>query len=180
MSSPDMVNGMGHSQASSCDGRDSFSPVSLVSPLKALQFASESHSHPDRAKVDYVLSGIAHSFASARKNKASAYDHPEIVDAYLRNEVTLGRVAGPFITSPFPELHISSFGIIPKAGQPGEWRLILYLSSPQGFSVNDGIDPEQFSLQYIKFDVGVENCTWILPYLSGYARRHSSSLLSRI
>ena len=30
--------------------------------------------------------------------------------------------------------------------------MILDLLSPHGRSVNDGIDPEQFSLQYIKFD----------------------------
>ena len=74
------------------------------------------------------------------------------MDAYLQNEVALGRVAGPFLSSPLPNLHVSSFGVIPKAGQPGKWRLNLDLSSPHGRSVNDGIDPEQFSLQYIKFD----------------------------
>jgi hypothetical protein len=120
------------------------------------QFACELQSHPDRSKVDYVLSGIAHGFdigfrpqfpvTSAQKNKASATAHPEIVDAYL------GWVAGPFLSSPLPNLHVSSFGMIPKAGQPGKWHLILDLSSPHGHSVNDGIDPEQFSLQYIKFD----------------------------
>ena len=137
-------------------------PVSLVSPLKLQQFTTELQCHPDRSKVDYVLSGIAHGFnigcspqvrlTAARKNKASAYEHPEIVDAYLQNEVSLGRVAGPFETPPLPDLHISSFGVIPKSGQPGKWRLILDLSSPHGFSVNDSIDPDQFSLQYIKFD----------------------------
>ncbi|CAB4015845.1 Hypothetical predicted protein [Paramuricea clavata] len=89
---------------------------------------------------------------SARKNKASATAHPKIVDTYLQNEVALGRVAGPFLSSQLPNLHVTSFGVIPKAGQPGKWRLILDLSSPHGRSVNDGIDPEQFSLQYIKFD----------------------------
>jgi hypothetical protein len=134
----------------------------VVSPFNLHQFACELQSHPDRSKVDYVLSGIAHSFdigflpqfpvTSGQKNKASAIAHPEIVDAYLQNEVALGRVAGPFLSSPLPNLHVSSFGVIPKAGQPGKWRLILDLSSPHGRSVNDGIDPEQFSLQYIKFD----------------------------
>jgi hypothetical protein len=81
-------------------------PVSLVSPLKLQQFTTELQCHPDRSKVDYVLSGIAHGFnigcstqvqlTAARKNKASAYEHPEIVDAYLQNEVSFGRVAGPF------------------------------------------------------------------------------------
>jgi hypothetical protein len=137
-------------------------PVSLVSPLKLRQFTTELQCHPDRSKVDYVLSGIAHSFnigcssqvqlTVARKNKASAYEHPEIVDAYLHNEVSLGHVTGPFETLPLPDLHISNFGVIPKSGQPGKLRLILDLSSPHGFSVNNSIDLDQFSLQCIKFD----------------------------
>ena len=32
---------------------------------------------------------------SIRKNKASAYQHPEVVDTYLRHEVSVGRVLGP-------------------------------------------------------------------------------------
>ena len=56
------------------------------------------------------------------------------------------------MSTPLPTLHVSSFGVIPKTGQPGKWRLILDLSSPHGLSVNDGIDPNQFSLHYIKFD----------------------------
>ena len=100
----------------------------MVSPLNLHQFACELQSHPDRSKVDYVLSGITHGFdigflpqfpiTSARKNKASATAHPEIVDAYLQNEVSLGWVAGPFLSSRLPNLHVNSFGVIPKTGQP--------------------------------------------------------------
>ena len=50
------------------------------------------------------------------------------------------------------DLHISSFGVIPKKGQPDKWRLIVDLSSLQGQSVNDGIDPESWHPQYIKMD----------------------------
>lgn len=88
----------------------------------------------------------------AKRNKKSAEEHPDVVDEYLSNEVALGRVAGPFDVPPLPSLHISSFGVIPKSGQPGKWRLIVDLSSPDGSSVNDGIDPDSFSLQYIKVD----------------------------
>ena len=136
--------------------------VAMVSPLNLRQFSAELQSYPDRGKVNYVLRGIEHGFdigfspqfplKSARKNKASAYEHPEVVDAYLHNEVSLGRVLGPFDSPPLPDLHVSGFGVIPKAGQPGKWRLILDLSSPHGSSVNDAIDPDLFSLQYIKFD----------------------------
>jgi len=49
-------------------------------------------------------------------------------------------------------LHISSFGVIPKRDQPGKWQLIVDLSSPGGSSVNDGINTEEFTLQYIRVD----------------------------
>ena len=62
------------------------------------------------------------------------------------------RVAGPFTSIPLPNLHVSSFGVIPKKGQPAKWHLIVDLSSPQGSSVNDGIDPDEFSMHYIKLD----------------------------
>ena len=100
----------------------------------------------------YCMALRVDSLTSSCKNKASAYEHPEVVDAYLRNEMSLGRVLGPFDSSPIPDLHISGFGVIPKAGQPGKCRLILDLSSPHCSSVNNGIDPDLLSLQYIKFD----------------------------
>lgn len=73
-----------------------------------------------------------HKLKSASRNKSSAYAHPEIVNAYLANKVSLGRVAGPFDFPPPPGLHISSFGVILKKGQPGKWRLMVDLSSPYG------------------------------------------------
>ena len=54
-----------------------------------------------------------------------------------------------FLVVHFPNLHVSSFGVIPKKDQPGKWRLIVDLSSPNGSSVNDGLTAEDFSLQYI-------------------------------
>lgn len=59
---------------------------------------------------------------------------------------------GPFPSLPLPNLQISSFGVIPKKGQPGKWHLIMDLSSPRGSSVNDGINPDKFSMHYIKLD----------------------------
>ena len=89
-----------------------------------------------------MLDGICHGFKlgfcpsqklkSAKKNKPSADLHASVIDEYLANEVSLGRVAGPFDSPLFPNLQISSFGVIPKKGQPGKWRLIVDLSSPGG------------------------------------------------
>ena len=109
-----------------------------------------------------MLEGLRHGFhlgfspsqklKSAKQNMPSAPQHPSVLDQYLANEVSLGMVAGPFSAPPFPNLHVSSFGVIPKRGQPGRWRLIVDLSSPEGASVNDGIDPDKFTLHYIKLD----------------------------
>ena len=108
------------------------------------------------------INGLRHGFRlgfhptlrlkSAKTNKPSARQHPSVIDDYLANEVSLHRVAGPFASPPLPNLHISGCGAIPKRGQLGKWRLNVDLSSPSGFSVNDGIDPEEFSLQCIKVD----------------------------
>ena len=82
-------------------------------------------------------------------NKCSALSDSRVVTEYLANEVSLGRVADPFDFSPLFPLHISSFGVMPKKGQPGKWRLIVDLSSP---GVNNGIHHEHFSLQCIRVD----------------------------
>ena len=75
-----------------------------------------------------------------------------MVQAYLDKEVALGRVVGPLPLDSIPKgTQISPFGVIPKS-QPGKWRLIVDLSSPGGMSVNDGIEPELCSLQYLRVD----------------------------
>ena len=87
-------------------------PVSAVTPLVAEQFAWELRFHPQQPQVDFVLDGIRHGFKlgfspsqklkSAKKNKPSAIQHASVIDAYLANEVSLGRVAGPFNFPPSP------------------------------------------------------------------------------
>ena len=98
--------------------------VSAVTPLQAEQFALELRFYPDQQKVNFVLEGLCHGFhlgfspsqklKSAKKNKPSAAQHPSVVDQYLANEVSLGRVAGPFSAHPYMNLHVSNFGVIPK------------------------------------------------------------------
>ena len=76
----------------------------------AEQFAWELRFHPQQ--VDFFLDGIRHGFKlgfcppqklkSANKNKPSATQHASVIDAYLANEVSLGRVAGPFNSPPPP------------------------------------------------------------------------------
>ena len=98
------------------------------------EFSKELASHTDQQQVSYVLQGLWHGFRlgfhSAHKLKPAKRNKPPALH----------------------HTHISSFGVFPKKGQPGKWHLIVDLSSPGGASVNDDIDPQDFSLQYIKVD----------------------------
>ena len=90
---------------------------------------------------------------SARENLQSAALHPRVISDYLHKECRLGRMLGPYDDiEHLPPLQISRFGVIPKGHGTGEWRLITDLSAPHGASVNDGIDPEFTSLQYLRVD----------------------------
>ena len=81
----------------------------------------------------------------------------DVVAQYLAKEVSLGRVAGPFTSSPLASpLHTNRFGVIPKRGRPGKWRLIVDLSLPPGGSVNDGIDGNDFPLSYSRVDDAID------------------------
>ena len=94
--------------------------VGEVSPLNVELFEAELSRHPDRAKVNFVLQGIKEGFRlgcdkpvtlkSARRNKLSAYQHAGVIDVYIANEVSLGRVVGPFDSPPVLNLHVSSLG----------------------------------------------------------------------
>ena len=68
-----------------------------------------------------------HSLQSANKNMQSALEHPEVVDAYLVEELVNNRLIGPFSRSSIPEAHINRFGIIPKSDS-GKWHLIVVLN----------------------------------------------------
>ena len=74
---------------------------------------------------------------------------------YLSREVELGRIVGPFDNPPFPIFRCSPMGIVPKK-TPGKFRTILDLSSPRGYSVNEFISKEDFSLSYVSVDKAID------------------------
>ena len=137
--------------------------MGVSTPLRPKAWAEALAGHPDRALVRYIVEGLTHGFRigfqrgaplrSAHDNLESARQHPEVIRAYLEKERRLGRMLGPFDTvDHLPPLQVSRFGVIPKGHGTGEWRLITDLSSPHGASVNEGIDPDLTSLQYLKID----------------------------
>ena len=84
-------------------------------------------------------------------NMKSVQDHKEVVEAYIGEERQAGRLLGPFCKHYFTQVQVSPFGVIPKS-EVGKWTLILDLSSPEGFSVNDRINRELCSLSCMSVD----------------------------
>ena len=98
----------------------------------------------------------------------SANVHPEVVTEYIKTELRLGRMLGPFqSTDNLPPLHINRFGVIPKGRK---WRLITDLSFPQGHSVNDRIDLYLCSLSY----------TTVNDVAAGVAQLGTGALLAKV
>ena len=137
----------------------------IVTPLHPEVWQRALYHHPDRTLVEYIVQGIKEGFRigfvrprqcrPAKGNMRSALTNPHPVDEYLREELAAGRVIGPLSRGEVASLQINRFGVIPKSGQPGRWRLILDLSFPVGESINDGIDPALCSLRYAKVDDAV-------------------------
>ena len=84
----------------------------------------------------------------------SAITYPQPVSDFIQIEVQAGRIIGPL--RDIPQVHVSWFGVIPKQGQPGKWRLILDLSSPHDYSINDSIASDLCSIKYATVDNAVQ------------------------
>ena len=124
--------------------------------------------YPDRRVAQFFLEGIQtgfrigvvggeSKFKSAKKNLQSALEHPQVVQEYLSAEIQEHRLAGPFPKSLIPSAHISPFGVIPKSHQPDKWRLIVNLSHPNNYNVNDAIPKELCSISYVTIDDAIQN-----------------------
>ena len=78
----------------------------IFTPLKLPAWAEALRNYPSEEVALFFLTGIAHGFRigfipsstslkSAAWNLEGASSHPQVVEEYLREEVSLGRVAGP-------------------------------------------------------------------------------------
>ena len=114
-------------------------------------------SHPDRAFTSYILDGLTHGFRigfercnplphSCPLNHPSALANKTKVDEKIATELAAGRLYGPLPENLASQVHISPMGLVPKPHQLNKFRLIVDLSHPAGFSINDGIPPSLCSL----------------------------------
>ena len=123
-------------------------------------FEEELRSHPNREFVSTLITNLREGFRVGYfgpefsvecPNLKSVEEHPDVMAAHLEKEVKIGHISGPYLTPPFPNFRCNPLGVVPKK-TPGKWRSILHLSYPPGRSVNDFIDKDSYSLQYVTID----------------------------
>jgi len=133
----------------------------VVTPLLWQQWERELEEHPDRDWVEFLVRGVRHGFRLGhdqsaivlKERKGSMYEtsqHREIITDYLQTELRERRIWR--VEEGAETVQCSPFGVIPKKGKPGRWRLIVNLSAPEGHSVNDGICKELSSVAYTSVD----------------------------
>lgn len=122
----------------------------------------------DENERQYLIDGFSNGFSIACEevpnasgtaefsNHNSAKQHPEVLRELIMEEVQKGRIAGPFNTKPFPNLHISPLSLREKK-EKNKFRLIHDLSHPHGDSVNNGISDEQASVSYETLDTAIKH-----------------------
>ena len=80
---------------------------------------------------------------SSSKNHGSALARPDIIDAFLVKECSLGATCGPFSANPLATPLITSPLQI-ATSRSGKPRVVLDLSFPAGSSVNSGIPKDTY------------------------------------
>ena len=132
--------------------------LSANSPLILSQWQHELRHHPDKRYTKYILQGTEEGFkigfsdSKILQPSTSNLSTPNpVITDYLVKEVFLNRMWKYPLNAAPPGIH-QSVGTIPKKNKPGKYRLIMDLSSPKNFSVNDGIDSALSSLSYASID----------------------------
>ena len=142
--------------------------MALSSPLRTAEWKSQLSTFPDPRFYHFILRGLSIGFRigfngsqacqPAKRNMRSAYEHPDVVKKYLEREVLFKRMF-PLTTEETatePRIQVSPFGVIPKRGKEGKWRLIVDLSTPSGRSVNNGVTQDVCSISYTSVDIAVK------------------------
>lgn len=97
-----------------------------------------------------------------KRNCPSANVQSQVIDEYLKEEISLGCIAGPFESPPIRTLHINRFGVIPKS-TPGKLRLITDPSFPQDVSVNSLIPDSSAEVKYIGIQEAINKLMLLGP-----------------
>ena len=123
--------------------------VPLPSAMNVNSWRSELKGYSDYKIVDFIEFGWPVGFdrdatlRSQDSNHATATAHPRDITHYVATELNKGALLGPFQGPPANSCHFSPLLTRPKKDSRFR-RVILDLSWPQGFSVNDGISKTDY------------------------------------
>ena len=143
----------------------------VTTPINIDVLERELSGHPDRNFVDTLINCLRYGThvgytgpnkPRVSRNLISANQHPDIVTSNLYKEISLGCVAGPFISSPLPNLQCHPLGVVPKK-HSSEWRTIYHLSYPEGDSINNHIPKDPYALQYVRVDDAIRILKFLGP-----------------
>ena len=91
-------------------------------------------------------------------------EKPHIAKELIQKEVKQGHFLGPFMEPPLDGLICSPLNLVPKAGNPGKFRLIHNLAFPYNHnSVNANIPDHQAVVSFVPFDIAVQICQFLGP-----------------
>ena len=137
------------------------SKVSLPPILNRHAFEVGLSSYHDRTFVTHILNcidnGVNIGFTGLRTFRCSPnwsscnVFHSDVYNS-IQSDVALGRKLGPFPCPPTSTFMGSPMGAFAKRRNPEKVRVIHDLSWPPGQSVNDFIDKDKFSVQYMSID----------------------------
>lgn len=111
----------------------------------------------DQLVCDFLEFGFPVSYEgydmprSVPRNHSNAHNFVHAVDQFIVNEIKLGATLGPFTVNPLCTLlYTSPLNTVPKKGSLDKRRVILDLSWPIGFSVNEGIFKDSYIGEQIR------------------------------
>ena len=134
-------------------------PTKITSPVNIKAIRALSSGFPNKELCKYIIDGLQFGFKigfrgsvseTRPRNNLSARSNEQKVSAAITKEIRREHTSGPFAEPPLHPLHCSPIGSTDKPD--GSVRLVMDLSQPEGLSINEGIDKEEFSVRYSHFD----------------------------
>lgn len=134
----------------------------IITPIRVDKLSNYLEGY-DSALTSFLIQGFTSGFKipyqgqrafRISKNLSSLKGNDEILHSKLISELSANRIAGPYLSPPFPNIQISPLGLVPKKAA-GEFRLIHHLSYPEGDSINHNIPKEFCTVQYQSVDTAI-------------------------
>lgn len=141
----------------------------VYTPINVNVLEQELKNYPDQDFKSYLLFGLKFGFHTGIrelpsnsiqcKNLRSATSNKEAVCELIRSEVEKGYLNGPYSDIPYTTYRINPVGVA-EGKYSKKKRLIVDLSAPhediKNPSLNELIDKDQYSLQYVSIDDAIK------------------------